>query len=444
MSDISSTGITKCCVALGYGTTCRKNVLGRVVVPVMPGATIRACPVPDGEAQLGEQVAALRTTLGRGEPAVDHDEASPIPLALVLQLTTELPPSAVGDRSIQAPFRGDIPAWSVCGAGGRCRSTLHVEVLDHNPVVVTDQASAGAVQEIGPSGTNLAVGTRHLRLRLGPVVGPLTTTSHAPLVARQVGGPAVQVTRIGDPSTVRSDGEVLHTQVDPDHAARRLGHLEGWDVHSERHIPPAIGFTRHDDHSRIEGSGVHLVPTPHEPQRCAGLGKFQLTAAHAERTAREVRRLASSTRFEARMTSPPRKEVGEGGVLMTQHLLQRYRRHFRQKCQLGRPLPRRQRRIALPVGDATALSLPGTLPIGERPVPHKTHAPERSRQDSSLPRVRVCPALVRRLHIPTITRSVTMRDSNDTMTACWSTSTALCGFRITSQPRSRGVFWRIH
>ena len=99
MSDIASAGIAR--GAPGYGTTCRKDVPGRVDVPVVPGAAGRARPVPRGQGQLGEQAPARRAGLRARVPAVDHDQVAPVPPALVVELAAELAPPAVGDRAGQ-------------------------------------------------------------------------------------------------------------------------------------------------------------------------------------------------------------------------------------------------------------------------------------------------------------------------------------------------------
>ena len=95
MSDISSAGITG--VTPGYGKTCRKNVLRRVDIPVVPGAAGRARPVPRLQARLGEQVPAGRAGLARRVPAVDRDHVPSGPGRLVLDHAAEGAPPAVGD-----------------------------------------------------------------------------------------------------------------------------------------------------------------------------------------------------------------------------------------------------------------------------------------------------------------------------------------------------------
>ena len=148
MSDASSAGIAR--GAPGYGTTCRKDVLGGVEVPVVPGAAGRARPVPGGQAQLRQPVPAPRAGLGRGVPAVDDDQAAAVPLALVFQLAAELTPGAVRYRAGQMPVANHV---------------LDREVFDRDHVVLADQAGAGAVQEVRPGMTDLAVRAGDLEFR---------------------------------------------------------------------------------------------------------------------------------------------------------------------------------------------------------------------------------------------------------------------------------------
>src|SRR5260370_28074240 len=136
MSYLSSAGIAR--GAPGYGTTCRKDVLGGVDVPVVPGAAGRASPMPRRQAQLREQVPARRAGLGRRVPAVDYHQAAPVPLALVLQLAAELAPPAVGDGA------GQVPVADHAG---------HVEVFDDDGVGRADQAGASLVPAALPLGT---------------------------------------------------------------------------------------------------------------------------------------------------------------------------------------------------------------------------------------------------------------------------------------------------
>jgi hypothetical protein len=168
MSYASSAGIAG--GAPGYGKTRRKDVLGGVDVPVVPGAAGRAAPVPGGQAQVREQVPTRRAGLGRRVPAADHDQVAAIPLALVLQLAAELAPAAVRDGAGQMPVADHA---------------ANVEVFDDDGVGRADQAGAGAVQEVSPRVADLAVRAGDRGRGPGPVGRPFPAAGQAPLVPCQ-------------------------------------------------------------------------------------------------------------------------------------------------------------------------------------------------------------------------------------------------------------------
>ena len=82
--------------------------------------------------------------------------------------------------------------------------------------MVPDEASGGAVEEIGAGGADFAVGAGDLRLSFGAVRGPLLAAGQPPLVVGQVPGPAFQVPGVGDPLPVAGDREVGDPQVNAD------------------------------------------------------------------------------------------------------------------------------------------------------------------------------------------------------------------------------------
>lgn len=153
-THVSSTG--------RHRSTSGQDVLGGVNVPVVPDAAARTRPVPGGEAESGEQVPARRACIGRGVPAVDHDQVAAVSGGLVLQLAAELPPPTVGNRFCQGPVT-DHPC--------------DVQVLDHDQVVVAGQPGAGLVQKVGTGDTDLGVRAGDLRFGLGPVVRPVRPSS---------------------------------------------------------------------------------------------------------------------------------------------------------------------------------------------------------------------------------------------------------------------------
>ncbi len=168
MSDASSAGIAR--GIRGYGTTCRKDVLRGVDIPVLPGAAGRARPLPGGQTQLGEQAPARRARLRAGIGAVDHDQLAAVPLALERQLAAELTPAAVRDRAGQMPV---------------AEHAADIEVFDHNEIGRAHPGGAGPVQQNPPRVEDLAVGAGDLGRGLDPVRRPFLAAGQAPLAAGQ-------------------------------------------------------------------------------------------------------------------------------------------------------------------------------------------------------------------------------------------------------------------
>jgi|GEM_PF-2267885 len=361
MSYVSSAGIAR--GAPSYGTTCRKNVLRGVDVPVMPSAAGRARPVTCPEVQERKQVPTCRAGLGRGVPAVDDDQAAAVPLALVLQLSAELAPPAVRDRAGQGPVTDHVPDR---------------KVLDHDHVVLAYQAGASAVQEISPSIADLAVTASDFGLRLGPVSRPVPATGHASLVSRQPAGLALQVPGIGDSLAVRGHGEVPYAEVDADS-------MPGWwerfgvvRLDGKGDVPAAVRLPRDNDHSRLERGHVDIWPRPGEPQRRVHLGQPQLTAAHGERAASIVCGLPGAAGLESGIAGAAGEERRERLVLVAQCLLQRHRGHLVEECQIRVPLHRSQRSVRRRIRRALALGMPASTAVGQSPVPHNPDAAERA------------------------------------------------------------------
>ncbi|MCP2242573.1 hypothetical protein LX86_001294 [Lentzea aerocolonigenes] len=387
-SDVSSAGIAR--VVSDCGSTNRKNVLGRVQIPIMPGAATWTRPATDGQWELGQPVPAARTGLARRVPTIDHDKSTAGASAFVLQLTTELTPAAVMDGTRKT---------TIAHHGG------NVEVFDHDHVSRAHQSRGCSMQKVLPRVADLALRTSDLDLRLAAVQPAALTTRHPSLVASEVPRLSDQMPRILDAFTVAGDQVVLQTQVNTDRSPRWLVRSGRVGVHGERHVPTAIRVAGHDDHRRFQPPHGLVGERPHEMQRLAALGEYQHAFPHAERRTGEVCTLATTSRLEPREASTSGEEVLECGVLVTQRLLQRHAGNLRQEGKFLGALPLRERCISLPVrGTCTGLTV-AMVPLAQGLVPHQPHTAERTAQQRDLIRSGVSPALVRRSHDPQHTGS---------------------------------------
>jgi len=378
---ISSAGITV--LAHGHDSTSRKDVLRRVVIPVVPGATIRTRPYPGRKGELCEQVAAVGAGLARRIEPVDHYQPSSAPTRLVLQLTPELTPGCILNRLCQTPVLDHVR--------GR-------EVLDDDHVMLAHQPCGGPVQVIGTGVADFAVRGGYLLLGLGPILTTRPAAGHPPLVPGKVPRFALQVLRVSDPLAIAHDSEILKPQVNPDHTACWSERRWICGLERESHIPSAVLLKRDDHHRRVQLDGIHIGERPHELKWRACFRQEQFTVTRPEPRSREVGGLATIAALELRMPRTAGVEVRERNMLMPQYLLQRYRRHLVEERELVGLLPAGQRTIRLGIRRGLPFRRGPDLTLGERPVPHQADTAERSPQQRLLLRARVCPAPIRHSH----------------------------------------------
>lgn len=388
-TDTSSTG--------RHDSTSRQYVLGRVNVPIVPGATTRTRPVPGGKGQLREQVPADRACFRTGVPPIDDNEGATGTLTLVFKLPAELAPSSVTDHAGEALVPYQAP---------------HVEILDRDQIGAADQTGGCPVQKVLPGMTHLPVSTSYLRLGSDAVTTAWNTVGHSPLVAGQVTSFAFRMTGVGDSIAVAGHGKILDTKIYADLVASRAKRLGQGRLDSECHIPTTVGLTRHHHCGRVERTDV-FVERPHVRQRTGGLRKVQLAIADPESRPGVMCRLAPDARLEPRMLRSTREKIAERGMLVAKGLLQSYRRHLGQERKLIGLLPSSQCGVGLSVRGLLSLSMVATMSFGQRTVPDQPYAAKCADQDTGLLRTGVCPTSVRRPHIDHLTQD-RMSDKSDT------------------------------
>src|SRR5439155_7748419 len=171
---------------------------------------------------------------------------------LVLQLATQLSPAAVRDGFGQPPVADHV---------------LDREVFDRDQAVAADQVRGYAVQEVGTGVADLAVRAGDFGFGLTSVHAATLAAGHAPLVAGQVTGLALQMARVRDSLPVAGHGEVgdpeVHADLTP--CLGQRGRLVGVD--RDGHVPADVRFPADHHHSRVPRGQVHVVERPHHRQR---------------------------------------------------------------------------------------------------------------------------------------------------------------------------------
>ena len=236
MSDVSSAGIARgpratarpaarMFFAALMSRSCRVRQDGHVQCRVDRLSSASRCPH-------AEQV------LLDGIPAVDHDQFATVPGRTCTR-------AGGGTRPSRSP-RSPGPA---CGCGpcsSTCRSSITIVSAERTRrVLARCRKSRRALRTLRWARATFAFALARFA-RAFPAAG------HAPLVAGQVAGLALQVARVGDPLPVAGHGEVLHAEVNADRMPGRRQRLRVAGVDGEGHVPAAVRLPGHDHHRRVQ------------------------------------------------------------------------------------------------------------------------------------------------------------------------------------------------
>ena len=340
-----------------------QNVLRRVHVPIVGRPAGQAHPLPYVQRHRVGNVPALGAPLARWEPAINLNQPSPIPLALVPKLSSELTPSSVTN----GPSKRVI-----------CHHASHVQVFHHNRLVFTDELYAQLVKEVLPDVCDLLVDLSHADTGLRPILRSFLLTGESLLRPLQLRRLALQWSRR---LVLRSTGrgrKVEQPQVDPD-SSIGLRHRSQRFVNAERHIVAARWRTAH-----YHGAWLSRESTrPLDPQ-CADLGERERSAIPLESRASELRRLATALLLERRVGCSLLPEIDESSLKIAKRLLRRDRTDFIQPHRLWLFLEFGQFGGSAGVVNTILLFVPRLGTEIERPVVDEAARPEGTSQSDGL------------------------------------------------------------
>ena len=205
-------------------------------------------------------MAANRTALGTGVPAIDRDERPPVPAGLVLQLAEQLPPADIGDGLRQAVILQQV---------------FNAERLDTDHLVLADESSRQLVLKITTAISDAGMDTRDLSSGFLLVLTALLFLRVATLGTRQPLLLLLEEVLIARFLPCRERHNILQPQINPNGVGRDgqggdvLGHQEGDE------IPPG-GITADRDGAGFGVPGQGAAPDNgqgllqvHQPQGAA-------------------------------------------------------------------------------------------------------------------------------------------------------------------------------
>lgn len=321
--------------------------------------------------------------MGRGEPRVGLDQRPSIEPRLIFQLADELAPSGVPDRFRQAAVLHHLPRF---------------QRLDHDDLVLVDDASRQLVEEVVPSVPYLLMLLREEEPRLlavpaaGLLAGEGALRQFEPFLGLS------QVARVRDllrhHRVVRHDGEMPEAEVDPDLVLGgdpRLVVLFDEERHEELTCP----CHRHGRGADFPVKDSVLCE-PDEPD----LRQTDFSRLDADRAVLVVRRVGRArppSRLEHREAGRPCEELRERGVEVQLRVREREAVRLAQERE-QRFVGGRCRR--LPLRPAARLRLLVDVDaVLEQLVVDEAGAADRPDQELGLRRRRVEPVFVALQHV---------------------------------------------
>lgn len=349
----------------------------RVHVPVVVVPAPGTPPPTHVQRQAVDPRSAGRAGLARRKPPIDGDHIASVPLRLVLQHGPELRPTRVGDRSRQGP----VP-----------QHPGHVEVLDHDRLVLTNEPSGDLVEVVAPSvgdpGDSAA--------GLVPVGRSSGLAGEAPLGGGEPGVIVPLVPRVGDLLAGREREQCRDPDIDTD--GGRDGHVvrdRGLD--QDRHEPASSRIAGHRDRGRLRAAGQRTRPD--DVQWLGHLREGEPPITPPERRPRVLsRRTRTFARLEPRVPAALAEEVRERLLQVPQGLLQWNAGDLGEERQIRIAFPLGEHRRGLGVAQVGTRRVPSRRARVQCSVEDKTCTTERAQQLLGLPRCRTEAVLERPLH----------------------------------------------
>ncbi len=257
-------------------------------------------PLADVQPLLAAVLAAARTDLARGEPRVGLDQRPAVKFTFIFELADERAPPGVPDRFRQAAVLHHLP---------------RLQRLDHDDLVLVDDASRQLVEEVVPAVPYLFMlfGQQEPRLLAIPAAGLLAGERALSPFEPRLGLSQVARVRnlLRDEIVVRHGGEVHESEVNPDLMLGRDPRLVGL-LDEERYEEPARPRHRHGRRADLPVEAAMLCE-PDEPD----LRQTDFSRLDADRAVLVVRRVGRArlpSRLEHREAGRPGEELRESRV----------------------------------------------------------------------------------------------------------------------------------
>ena len=329
-------------------------------------ATLGACPVTNIKCQGVKHMTTSETALRGGIPLVNLDERSPVPLSFVLELPHKLAPSHIRDGLGKLVVLYHI---------------LDVQTLDAYDLVLTYDLCRELVLIVTPPISNPGVDSGYFQLSLPTVLRTFVLFRVPTLRLCQflfIRGRELRIT-VG--MTIARDDHGLQAQVKPDLLIHNRQMLDLFLNQDGDKV--AVGTVFGDGHaSGLDTFGQRARPV--DIQGCLHPGKGKLFAVPSKGIGGIGSRLNAVFLVEGGILSATFKEVPECSVQVSQGLLQRDARYFREPGGLFLLFEVSQQNCQLIIVETFAALKESIGPLSQCPIIDVATTPESTSKDVSL------------------------------------------------------------
>ena len=328
------------------------DILGRVFIAVMVLAALRAIPLPNIEAETGQNVAATTASLRGWEEAVHKPQLPAVSLTFVSEHGSELTEACIGDRLCETMVS---------------HHSSHVQVFNTDAVEPAHQIGCHLVQVILSGVADVFLNPGHADALPVPHATPLDAPCENPLRPGKSSLVFARMLRVGDSFTVAGSGQAVDSKVNTNRFPGRfeLGKLFVQNQRDE--IPPAGAFGNRDGCRLLLElpAPVHVeaTKTRNNQIRVVRIGTGELECG-----SRIFGGLFVPLPFERWILPLLVEKLHEGIVQVPQCLLNRHTGDFPQPRSFFLPLPLGKLGGCLVVTNPLLPLLPGVSPIPQRPI----------------------------------------------------------------------------
>src|SRR5260221_7935439 len=299
-----------------------------------------------------------RSSVSRRDTLVNLDEVASIPLRFIVQLGHKLTPPDITDRFAQLAVLDHM---------------LHLQTLDADRLIFTDQARRKFVQEITATISDTGMDTSHFPTSFLAVLRAFLLLGMTPLGTGELLLIFAEELRVANVLPIREDDKGLQAQVSTD---CRSGLWQGRDVLFDQDGDVVAVCTILGDGDTAWLGSIRQGTRPHDSQRRLHLRKREGASIPLEGIGEIGSRLLGALLLEGGVLGTSLEEVQKCLIEMSQGLLHRNRRDFIEPGVVGVLLELRQGLREILVIQALLLVIEGVCLLAQSPIVDEATAAE--------------------------------------------------------------------